>query len=258
VRLQAYLARAGAAPSRRKAEALILAGRVAVNGEKATLGASVSPREDRVLLDARPVSLPEEYAYYALNKPPGYLTTLADEPGRNRPTVRDLMPSVPGLVPVGRLDAGTTGLLLLTNDGPLAHRISHPSSVVEKEYELTLRAPVPEGALAALAAGPTLQDGPMLPPGIVAAASPPSGVPLRTITLHLTTHEGRNRIIRRACAAVGLDLLALERTRVGPVRLGDLPPGQTRELTTSELETLIETLIRNARPSARRQGRGDS
>ena len=163
MRLQAFLARAGASPSRRKAEALISAGRVTVNGETAILGASVSPH-DEVFLDGRPVSLPETFAYLALNKPPGYLTTLRDEPGRDRATISTLIPRLPGLVPVGRLDADTTGLLLLTNDGPFAHRVAHPSSEIEKQYRLTLRAPAPAAALAALAAGPTLEDGRMLPP----------------------------------------------------------------------------------------------
>lgn len=233
MRLQAYLARAGAAPSRRKAEALILAGRITVNGETATLGATVSSENDAVLLDGRRVSLLEERAYLALNKPAGYLTTLEDEPGRDRPTVAELMPPVPGLVPVGRLDAQTTGLLLLTNDGPLAHRITHPSSEIEKEYELTLRSPVPAKALAALAAGPTLEDGKVLPPKLTTLRTTPEQT-----TLRLTVHEGRNRIIRRACAAVGLDLLALERVRVGPVRLGGLPPGHTRNLTAREVASL--------------------
>ncbi|MCA1716774.1 MAG: hypothetical protein LC781_07915, partial [Actinobacteria bacterium] len=157
MRLQAFLARSGAAPSRRKAEALISAGRVEVNGRTALLGESAAPT-DRVLLDGQPVDLPEEHAYLALNKPAGYLTTLKDD--RGRPTVAELMPEdVPGLVPVGRLDAGTSGLLLLTNDGRVAHRVAHPSSEIEKEYELTLENPVPEDRLAALASGPELEDG---------------------------------------------------------------------------------------------------
>jgi 23S rRNA pseudouridine2605 synthase len=232
MRLQAYLARAGASPSRRKAEAMISAGRVSVNGETATLSAAVSP-EDTVLLDGRPVVLPTALAYLALNKPAGYLTTLRDEPGRDRPTVRDLMPPLPGLVPVGRLDAATSGLILLTNDGPLAHRIAHPSTEMEKEYELTVRNPLSEGALAALAAGPTLEDGPMLPPKLETKRSTP-----HQTTLTLTIHEGRNRIIRRACAAVGLDLTSLKRTRIGPVLLGDLPEGDHRDLTEAELRAL--------------------
>jgi 23S rRNA pseudouridine2605 synthase len=232
MRLQAFLARAGASPSRRKAEVLISAGRVSVNGETATLGAVVS-RGDHVLLDGRPVALPTKLAHLALNKPPGYLTTLQDEPGRDRPIIGDLMPSLPGLVPVGRLDAATTGLLLLTNDGPLAHRIAHPSSEMEKEYEVTVRNPIPHGALAALAAGPTLVDGKMLPPKLDKVRSTE-----QETTFNLAVHEGRNRIIRRACAAVGLDLVSLKRTRVGPVLLGDLLEGHHRELTEAEVASL--------------------
>jgi 23S rRNA pseudouridine2605 synthase len=152
---------------------------------------------------------------------------------RGRRTVAHLMPEVPGLVPAGRLDAATTGLLILTNDGKLAHRITHPSSQIDKQYRLTLENPVPRDALAALAAGPTLEDGKLHPPEITN---------LRrfreTTTLEVTIHEGRNRIIRRACIAVGLALISLHRTRVGPVTIGDLPEGEYRALTPSELEAL--------------------
>jgi 23S rRNA pseudouridine2605 synthase len=220
---------------------LISAGRVRINGRTALLGESVAPK-DRILLDGEPVELPKEHAYFALNKPKGYLTTLKDE--RNRPTVAELMPAgVPGLVPVGRLDADTTGLLLLTNDGPLAHRIAHPSSEIEKEYELTV-APLPRGdferRLAALASGPELEDGPMLPPKLT-----PLRLSGEKIALNLTIHEGRNRIIRRACAAVGLHLISLKRVRVGPVKLGTLPEGSHRQLTEKELEMLKGTGQRN-------------
>ena len=232
MRLQAFLARAGAAPSRRKAEALIEDGRITVDGETAALGLSVSGDEE-IQLDGRRVLLPPARSSFALNKPAGYLTTLKDEPDKNRPTVADLMPEVPGLVPAGRLDAATTGLLVLTNDGQLANRITHPSSRIEKEYRLTLKNPVPAHALDALAAGPLLEDGPMSPPAI-------SGRRNRgpTTTLNLTIHEGRNRIIRRACAAVGLDLLSLRRVRVGPIGLGDLAEGEHRPLTEAELGAL--------------------
>jgi 23S rRNA pseudouridine2605 synthase len=231
VRLQALLARAGAAPSRRKAEAPILAGRVTVNGETATLGASVTPGDD-VSLDGRPVRLPDTPVYLALNKPAGYLTTMNDDRGRR--SVADLMPDAPGLVPAGRLDRDTTGLLILTNDGDLAHRITHPSSEIEKQYHLTLKIPVPESAIAALAAGPTLEDGKMHPLELSDLSRS------RTVTtLDLTIHEGRNRIIRRACVAVGLRLVSLHRTRVGPVTLGDLPEGDYRPLTPDELRALM-------------------
>ena len=232
MRLQAFLARAGAAPSRRKAETLIEAGRVTVDGETATLGSSASGNET-VLLDGQKVILPTEHAYLAFNKPAGYLTTLKDEPDRDRPTVADLMPDIPGLVPAGRLDADTTGLLILTNDGPLAHRITHPSSEIEKQYRLTLRNPAPPSALEALAAGPTLDDGKMSPPTI---SNLQKNAPYTT--LHLTIHEGRKRIIRRGCAAVGLKLLSLHRVRVGPVWLGNLGEGEHRPLTDAELGAL--------------------
>ena len=230
MRLQAFLARAGAVPSRRKAETPILAGRVTVNGETASLGATVNP-EDEIELDGRPVRLPDTTVYLALNKPPGYLTTMKDD--RNRTTVADLMPDVPGLVPAGRLDAATTGLLVLTNDGGLAQHITHPSSELDKQYRLTLENPVPEAALAALAAGPILEDGKMYPPELSNLHRARD-----TTTLDLTIHEGRKRIIRRACSAVGLRLISLHRTRVGPVTLGDLPSGEYRSLTPSELEAL--------------------
>ena len=237
MRLQAFLARSGAAPSRRKAEALVSAGRVRINDRTALLGESVAPT-DRVLLDGKPVELPGESSYLALNKPKGYLTTLEDDRGRQ--TVAELMPEgVPGLVPVGRLDADTTGLLLVTNDGPLAHRIAHPSSEIEKEYVLVL-ASLPEDVLdkrlAALARGPKLEDGPMLPPKLTRLRRRGEKT-----AFNLAIHEGRNRIIRRACAAVGLRLISLQRVRVGPVKLGSLPEGRYRELTERELKILAKT-----------------
>jgi 23S rRNA pseudouridine2605 synthase len=152
---------------------------------------------------------------------------------RGRPTVAGLMPDAPGLVPAGRLDRDTTGLLLLTNDGALANRITHPSSQIEKQYHLTLKNPVSENAIGALAAGPTLEDGKMYPPKLSNLDRAGD-----VTTLDLTIHEGRNRIIRRACVAVGLRLVSLHRTRVGPVSLGDLPAGEYRPLTPEELEAL--------------------
>jgi 23S rRNA pseudouridine2605 synthase len=233
MRLQAFLARSGSAPSRRKAEALISSGQVRVNDRTARLGESVAST-DRVFLDGKLVKLPPKHAYFALDKPAGYVTTLKDE--RHRSTVAELMPDdVPGLVPIGRLDADTTGLLLLTNDGTLAHRIAHPSSGVEKEYELSLETPEDglEKRLAALASGPELEDGKMLSPKLTHLQRTRE----KTV-LNLIIHEGRNRIIRRACAAVGLHLISLKRVRVGPVWLGALPEGRYRALTEKELNVL--------------------
>lgn len=228
MRLQAFLSRSGAAPSRRKAEALISAGRVSVNGRTATLGESLDPETATVRLDGRPVSLPTSHTYLALNKPPGYLTTLIDE--RGRPTVADLMPAVPGLVPAGRLDAETTGLLLLTTDGLFANHVTHPSSEIEKEYRVTVRGPAPRKAIDGLISGPTLDDGPMLPPRLTHIRRSRS-----QSSFHLIIHEGRNRIIRRACKAVGLHITSLERRRIGPVKLENLPPGNHRKLTEREI-----------------------
>lgn len=232
MRLQRYLARSGSAPSRRKAEEMIEAGRVRVNGRLASLGDGAD-HSDRVELDGSPVALPETHVYLALNKPAGYLTTMRDEPGRGRRTVADLTPDTPGLVPVGRLDAATTGLLLFTNDGPLAHRITHPSRGIQKEYLVTVAGEAPDNTLAALAAGPVLDDGPMLPPKLSRLRRHRDSA-----SFHLTLHEGRNRIIRRACEAVGLEVAALHRVRVGPVSLGDLGPGRYRELTEEEVSRL--------------------
>lgn len=216
---------------------MISSGRVLVNGKTAELGAKVEP-EDEVSLDGRPVKLPISYAYLAMNKPAGYLTTMSDDFGRK--TIAHLMPNgIPGLVPVGRLDIATTGLILLTNDGDFANFIAHPSSEIEKEYELTVADPIPEGAIEALARGPVLDDGPMLPPRL---HFPESHEKTRkrgsTLKFRATIHEGRNRIIRRACETVGLELVALRRVRVGSVALGRLPKGEVRELTPRELDTL--------------------
>jgi 23S rRNA pseudouridine2605 synthase len=230
VRLQAFLARSGAAPSRRKAEALISSGRVAVNGEPVTIGATVND-EDQVLLDGTEVTLPTEHAYFALNKPSGYLTTLHDDRGRH--TITELMPEVPGLVPAGRLDYETTGLLILTNDGKFAHHITHPSTEIEKEYLVTVRNPASQEAMAALSSGPELDDGPMLPPELSNLHRSP-----HETTFHLTIHEGRNRIIRRACSTVGLRVKFLKRLRIGSVEVGALPEGTYRSLTSAELEGL--------------------
>lgn len=230
-RLQAFLSRSGAAPSRRKAEALIVAGRVTVNGGTASLGESVDLDSDTVLLDGNSVKLPSQHTHLALNKPAGYLTTLSDDRGRH--TVAEIMPPTPGLVPAGRLDCETTGLLILTTNGDLVNRLTHPSFEMEKEYTLTIDGFAPDESLQSLSEGPSLEDGRMSPPEI----SDPRRSPQQT-TLHLTLHEGRKRIIRRACEAVGLRLLSLHRVRIGPVSLGDLPEGGYRSLTPEELEEL--------------------
>ena len=206
---------------------------MSVNGETIiTLGATADPASDDVRVDGVPVARTQEAVYLALYKPAGYVTTAKDE--RGRPTALDLVREVPArLFPVGRLDRDSEGLLLLTTDGELTARLTHPRHEVEKEY-LTLvdREPRPE-ALAALATGIALDGRLTAPAGVRRLDRTSAGV-----WLSLTLREGRNRQVRRMCAAVGLSVRRLIRVRVGPVLLGSLAPAAHRPLTTEELRAL--------------------
>jgi 23S rRNA pseudouridine2605 synthase len=224
VRLNAYLARAGVA-SRRRADELIKAGRVNVNGEPGRLNTYVDSG-DRVEVDGRPVA-PQKLAYVLLHKPAGVVTTASDPQGR--PTVVDLVDHEVRVVPVGRLDADTTGVLLLTNDGPLAHRLAHPRYGVEKVYEVDLDGDVTEEALRRLRTGVELDDGPTAP-----ARARRRGAR----RIELTLHEGRKHQVKRMCEAVGLPVAGLHRTAYAGLTLGDLPPGAWRELDPDELNRL--------------------
>ena len=226
-RLQKVLAVRGWG-SRRVCEELIAAGRVTVDGEVAVLGRRVDTDHDRVEVDGVPIGVRPGLVHYLLNKPAGVVTTASDPQGR--PTVVELVPSEPRVYPVGRLDVGTEGLLLLTNDGDLAQRIAHPSGGVEKEYlaELAGGAVGPAG-VRALRDGVELDDGRTAP----AKVSQPSPGLLR-----ITIHEGRNRQVRRMCEAIGHPVERLVRVRIGPLRDASLAPGAWRELTTDEVVAL--------------------
>jgi 23S rRNA pseudouridine2605 synthase len=224
VRLNAYLARAGVA-SRRKADELIKAGRVTVNGETGQLNTFVEGR-DRVEVDGEPVAK-QALAYVLLHKPAGVVTTASDPQGR--PTVVGLVEHASRVVPVGRLDVDTTGALLLTNDGPLAHRLAHPRYGVEKLYEVETWKPIGDDALRALANGVELEDGPTSP-ARVRRTGPGS--------FELVLHEGRNRQVRRMVEAVGGRVRRLHRSRYAGLRVDGLEPGAWRELTRAELERL--------------------
>ena len=237
-RLQKILARAGHG-SRRSVETLIVAGRVRVNGELATLGMRADAHADVVELDGARV-LPETPAVYlAMHKPAGFVTTARDPQGRR--TVMDLLPPdlPPHVLPVGRLDRDTEGLLLFTNDGEFAHRLAHPRYAVEKEYHtLVAGAPSPE-AIASLERG-VLIDGRGTAPASIERAQPPAGFeacPGHT-WLRVVIHEGRKRQVRRMCAAVGHPVRALVRTRLDGVLLGRLERGSTRPLSARELRGL--------------------
>ena len=229
-RLNRYLARRGVA-SRRAADDLIAAGRVTVNGEPGHIGTQVSPTRDRVRVDDVTVE-PVALTTLMLNKPPGVVTTRSDPGGR--PTVMALAPEVPGLVPVGRLDADSRGLLLMTNDGELAHRVAHPRYGIRKRYRVRLTAPPSEEQLRRLAAGVELEDGPARPVSVRRSARP--------MELELVMSEGRKREIRRIVAAVGLDVVDLVRLSVGPITLGRLSDGASRQLTALELRRLRQAV----------------
>lgn len=233
MRLQKFLARSGVA-SRRGSEDLMTAGRVAVNGAVVTeLGAKVDPATDLVTVDGREVSLATGNVYLALNKPLGYITTMSDPQGR--PTVAGLVPTdeYPGLFPVGRLDAGTTGLLLFTTDGELSHRLLHPRWKVRKTYRVLADGHLDSTALDALARGIQLDDGMTAP-----AEVRPIGRRGAATLVEITISEGRKRQVRRMFSAVGHPVLELDRNRFGPVDAAGLELGEWRELTGHEVESL--------------------
>jgi 23S rRNA pseudouridine2605 synthase len=228
VRLNAFLARAGIA-SRRRADELIRAGRVLVNGEAGQLNTVVG-RHDVVEVDGRRVER-QPLAYVLLHKPPGVVTTARD-PGRRR-TVVELVPAEPRVVPVGRLDVDTTGALLLTNDGDLAHRLAHPRYGVPKVYEAEVDGVPSSQALARLRAGIELDDGPTAPAGV--QMSGPNRI-------ELTLHEGRKHQVKRMCEAVGHPVRALHRSRYADLDLAGLEPGEWRALTAEEVAALKATV----------------
>jgi pseudouridine synthase len=235
MRIQRALARAGIA-SRRKAEELVLAGRVQVNGVVAQTGQPVDPSRDRIVVDGKPIAAPRTAEWLVLNKPAGVMTTRSDPDGRR--TVFDLVPSIPGLTYVGRLDYLTEGVLLLTTDGTAAHRLSHPSSEVERTYVATVTGKGDEAAHIARR-GVTLDDGPVLPTRVDARK-----LGRDRWDFEVTITEGRKREVRRLCSALGLGVERLVRTRFGPVELGELPIGETRRLTArerSELGVLLKS-----------------
>ena len=228
MRLAKYLAHAGVA-SRRAAETLIAAGRVSVRGQIVSDPALDVSEDSAVALDGRPVAGPEPRVLYAVNKPIGVLSTARDS--RGRPTVVGLVPSHGlRLYPVGRLDADSSGLILLTNDGELANRLTHPSFQVAKRYRARLGGgPLGEDALSALRSGVELEDGPT-------AAARVRRVSANVV--EITLREGRNRQVRRMCASVGHPVLELRRIAFGPLRLGGLAEGAYRRLSAAEVERL--------------------
>ncbi len=239
VRLQKLLAQSGVA-SRRKCEELMLDGEVEVDGEIVTrLGTKVDPRIAVIRVSGKRLPPISDHVYLVLNKPRGVVSTMSDPEGRRTisDVVADRLLQDPGLrlFHVGRLDTDTSGLLLLTNDGDFAHRMAHPSFEVEKTYVAEVVGRIARGTVADLLAGVTLEDGPVE----VRRARVVDTAADRSI-IELVIHEGRNRIVRRLLDQVGHPVRVLTRTRFGPVDLGALKPGATRELTDDELGELLE------------------
>ncbi len=238
MRLAKYLASAGLA-SRREAERLIRSGRVSIGGVQVTDPARAVERSDEVEVDGHAVAQTPQRVVYVVNKPLGVVSTARDPQGR--PTVVSLIATPLRLYPVGRLDIDTTGLILLTNDGELAHRLTHPRFEVEKTYRAVVaNSPVREKAVQALTAGVVLDDGPTAPARVQRIAAD---------ILELTIHEGRKRQVKRMCEHVGHPVRRLERTRFGPLELGGLRPGAYRQLDAEETERLM---VASAGSAARR------
>lgn len=245
-RLQKVLAHAGVA-SRRHCEELIVQGKVQVNGQVVReLGTRVDPVCDRIVVNGRPIRL-EQHVYLLLNKPTGVITSVSDPRGRR--VVTDLLKGQKERVyPVGRLDFNTSGLLLLTNDGELANKLAHPSYEIDKVYRAWVKGVPAPDKLAKLANGIMLEDG-MTAPGEARMVKKSTGN--EKALLEIIIHEGRNRQVRRMCAAIGHPVLELERIRLGFLTLEGLSTGQYRPLTSDEVERLKKGLVQNRRPRSR-------
>ncbi len=230
-RLQKVLARIGVG-SRRVCEELIVDGRVTVNGSVPILGRRVDPAVDRVELDGVPLPIQPGLVHYLVNKPAGVVSTAEDTHGRT--TVVSLVPDQPRVFPVGRLDMDSEGLLILTNDGDLTHRLTHPSFGVPKEYLVQVDGEPTSGQVRRLREGVDLDDGPTAPARVAVVA--PN-------LLRMVIHEGRNRQIRRMCDAVGHPVVRLVRTRIGPLADPSLSPGAYRQLSFDEVRTLTTAAV---------------
>ncbi len=231
VRLQKYLSECGVA-SRRKAEDLIAAGKVKVNGKPATIGDKIDPGRDTVVVAGKKVRKSKKNTYIMLHKPRGFITTLSDEMGRK--CVAQLIEDVGTRVyPVGRLDRDSEGLLLLTDDGEFANALTHPTHHVPKTYRVTIRPTITEDQITALTTGIEI-DGRMTMPSEVRVLEKKEG----RVVIEIIIYEGRNRQIRKMCDALGLEVARLKRTQIGSVKLGMLKQGDWRNLTDEEVHKL--------------------
>jgi 23S rRNA pseudouridine2605 synthase len=239
-RIQKILAQMGIA-SRRKAEELIIEGRVTVNGKIATLGMKADPAKDHIKLDGRLLVKPEPKIYLVFNKPAGVVTSLSDPEGR--PTIKDFLKGIKYRVfPVGRLDYDSEGLLLITNDGDFAHNILHPSKKVPKTYVVKVKGLIDENAMERLRRGVRLEDGLTAPSKVKKVRLSESNS-----WVEITIYEGRKRQVRRMLEKVGYPVIKLRRIAIGSLKLGDLKPGEMRRLTIEEIRKLSSQVAKGSR-----------
>ncbi|MEG0693658.1 MAG: pseudouridine synthase [Oscillospiraceae bacterium] len=233
IRIQKIIADSGVC-SRRKAEELIEKGKVKVNGHPALIGQKLDPRVDLITIDGKTVEFEKkkEHVYLVMNKPRGYLTSMSDDRGRR--CVTELLPQTSNRVfPVGRLDLNSEGLLLFTSDGRFSNDMMHPSHEVSKTYRVTVRPDITDEQAAKLSEGVYIDGRKTAPAEVRVLTKEPNRV-----VMEIVIREGRNRQIRKMCEAVNLDVARLKRTAIGPIRLGMLKPGTTRELTKEELKAI--------------------
>lgn len=236
IRLDKFVANAGVS-SRREIKHLLKTETLTVNGKRVTeSGTRIHPEKDNILLNGKKITKPG-FVYYLLNKPMGYISTTADEYGRDN--VISLIDTTQRIYPIGRLDKDTHGLIILTNDGEITHKLTHPRYHVPKVYRLIIAEKPTDRQVNLFQTGILLEDGITLPAEIQVASSSKQNT-----TLLVTLHEGRNRQIRRMCEAVGIDLLDLERISFGPIKLGSLPTGEYRKLSEKEIASLKKATIK--------------
>lgn len=232
LRLNKFLSNSGVA-SRRKCDEIIASGKVTVNGKVVTeIGSQINEKKDKVMVEGKAVCLPSSFVYIKLNKPKGYACTASDEKGRK--TIYDLVDCEERLFSIGRLDYNTEGLIILTNDGDFANKVSHPRYDVEKEYRVTIEGKIKESELAVLRKG-VVVDGQKMPPAKVKLLSQDENVSKISVVIN----EGQNRQVRRMFESIGREIKLLKRVRIGSVRLGGLSRGQWRDLTEDELNLLV-------------------
>lgn len=243
LRLQKFMSGCGVC-SRRKAEELILQGKVKVNGKIANLGDKINPYKDKVEVQGKIIKQTKEKRYIMLHKPRGFVTTMSDEMGRKDITMltEDIDERV---YPVGRLDKNSEGLLILTNDGEFANMMAHPKTHIPKTYRVTIRPPVTDEMLNSLITGVKLDDGYVTAPAEVQIVQSEDN----RIVLLMTIYEGKNRQIRRMCESLNIELIRLKRIAVGEIRLGMLPQGKWRDLTEQEVRSLYSQAKRQSKPT---------